>query len=72
VQHDGDLEVAQPFLSAGLIDRVIVHLASPDEAPTPSIDAPLHPSVPSGFTITGISRTPDGVRLEATRETIER
>jgi diaminohydroxyphosphoribosylaminopyrimidine deaminase / 5-amino-6-(5-phosphoribosylamino)uracil reductase len=61
---DGGLDVAAPFLTAGLVDRVVAYLpdGKASRRPDPAISWPL---VPPGFAITEAARVTGFVRVDA-------
>jgi diaminohydroxyphosphoribosylaminopyrimidine deaminase/5-amino-6-(5-phosphoribosylamino)uracil reductase len=60
---DGGLPVAAPFLDAGVIDRVVAYLPYGNASSRPAAEPPW-PLLPSGFVITGTTRTEEFVRVE--------
>jgi diaminohydroxyphosphoribosylaminopyrimidine deaminase / 5-amino-6-(5-phosphoribosylamino)uracil reductase len=63
----GALDVAGPFLDAGLVDRVLVYL--PSAAPSrPGSDGLPWPLLPPGFTVTEADRIEGFVRVEGRPE----
>jgi diaminohydroxyphosphoribosylaminopyrimidine deaminase/5-amino-6-(5-phosphoribosylamino)uracil reductase len=63
----GGLDVAAPFLAAGLVDRVLVYLPDGTASRTPSATLPW-PLLPPGFAITAAMRLDGVVRIEAQPE----
>jgi diaminohydroxyphosphoribosylaminopyrimidine deaminase/5-amino-6-(5-phosphoribosylamino)uracil reductase len=59
---DGGLEVAAPFLAAGLVDRVLAYMAVGKTARRADMALPW-PLLPPGFTITGACRVGACVRI---------
>jgi diaminohydroxyphosphoribosylaminopyrimidine deaminase/5-amino-6-(5-phosphoribosylamino)uracil reductase len=60
----GGLDVAEPFLSAGLLDRVLAYLPEGSTSRRPDRQMPW-PQLPPGFTITEVTRINGFVRVEA-------
>jgi diaminohydroxyphosphoribosylaminopyrimidine deaminase/5-amino-6-(5-phosphoribosylamino)uracil reductase len=63
----GGLDVAAPFLAAGLVDRVLAYLPDGTASRTPSATLPW-PLLPPGFAITATVRLDGVVRIEAQPE----
>jgi diaminohydroxyphosphoribosylaminopyrimidine deaminase / 5-amino-6-(5-phosphoribosylamino)uracil reductase len=66
---DGGLELAVPFLSAGLVDRVLAYLAVGRASRRPGAALPW-PLLPPGFAITGAWRAGEFVRVRGEPEKI--
>jgi diaminohydroxyphosphoribosylaminopyrimidine deaminase/5-amino-6-(5-phosphoribosylamino)uracil reductase len=64
---DGGLDVAAPFLAAGLVDRVLAYLADGAASRRPGVALPW-PLLPPGFAITGAWRVREFVRIEGEPE----
>lgn len=62
---NGDHTLAAPFLAAGLIERLVVHIDEMDTTHHPDPALPW-PVLPPGFVLTMVSRSDSGVRAEAT------
>ena len=60
---DGGNDVAAPFHAARLIDRVLAYMPHPNASRRPSADLPW-PLLPPGFSISGIDRTEDFIRVD--------
>jgi diaminohydroxyphosphoribosylaminopyrimidine deaminase/5-amino-6-(5-phosphoribosylamino)uracil reductase len=60
---DGGLEVAAPFLAAGLVDRVLAYMADGRASRRPGVAFPWL-LLPPGFAITGAFRVREFVRIE--------
>jgi diaminohydroxyphosphoribosylaminopyrimidine deaminase/5-amino-6-(5-phosphoribosylamino)uracil reductase len=60
---DGSLDVAAPFLDAGVVDRVVACLPYGNASSRPAAEPPW-PLLPPGFVITGTTRTEAFVRVE--------
>ncbi len=66
---DGGLDVAAPFLAAGLVDRVVAYLADEGASRRPGVQLPWL-LLPPGFAITGVWRVGKFVRIEGEPEKI--
>ena len=66
---DGDLDVAGPFLAAGLLDLVAAYLPQQSASRRPSPDLPW-PLLPGGFVITSTARTESFVRVDGRPEAL--
>jgi len=64
---DGGLEVAAPFLAAGLVDRVLVHLRPERASHRPGTANPW-PLLPPGFAIRSAKRVGEYVQIEGQPE----
>ena len=66
---NGGLEVAAPFLAAGLVDQVIAYMADEGASRRPGVALPW-PLLPPGFAITRARRAGTFVRIEGEPEKI--
>ncbi len=66
---DGGLEVAAPFLAAGLVDKVIAYVADGGASRRPGVALPW-PLLPPGFAIARACRIDSFARIEGEPEKI--
>ncbi len=60
----GGLDVAEPFLSAGLVDYLLAHIQDGDASRRPGVESPW-PLLPPGFSIRAVTKLDGYVRVAA-------